>query len=122
MNDGFEFSVDADIVKKSNFQWSSGFNITTVNNEVKALVDDSDMFNGVYRINRIGEALNSLWGYKYYGVNMANGYPVYYKQDGSLVQRVVTNGVMRVYDPNNPGDISQAATLTEAACLLVTKG
>lgn len=114
VNDGFEFSVDADIVKKSNFQWSSGFNITTVNNEVKALVDDSDMFNGVYRINRIGEALNSLWGYKYYGVNMANGYPVYYKQDGSLVQRVVTNGVMRVYDPNNPGDISKAATLTEA--------
>lgn len=114
MNKGFEFSVDADIIKNSNFTWNTNFNITTVNNEVKALVDNTDIFNGAYRVYRIGESMNSLYGYRYYGVNPANGNPVYYKADGSLVQRILSSGSVRAFNAADPGNTATAATLVEA--------
>lgn len=59
--------------------------------------------------------MNALWGYRYWGVNSANGNPVYYKSNGTLVQGIIGSGVYRVFDPNNPGDISQSASLSSAS-------
>ncbi len=119
VNSGFEFTLDADVIKKGDFSWNANFNLTTVENEIKELVDGQDLFSGIgtntnLRVNRVGEAINSLYGYRYYGVNMANGNPVYYKSDGSLVQKIATSGAVRVYDPSNPSNVSQVGTLTGA--------
>jgi hypothetical protein len=43
-----------------------------------------------------------------WGVNPANGNPVYYKADGSLVQGNISTNAYRVFDPANPTDISLA--------------
>ena len=45
---------------------------------------------------------------------MANGNPVYYKADGSLVQGNVATSTYRAFDPSNPGVLGAASTLAEA--------
>ena len=66
-------------------------------------------------IVREGESLNSLYGFEYWGVNKANGNPVYYKADGSLVQGNIANATYYVFDPNNPTVLGAASTLSATA-------
>lgn len=47
------------------------------------------------------------------GVNKANGNPVYYKADGSLVQGNIANQNYYVFDSNNPNDLSKVSNLVE---------
>lgn len=119
-NSGFEFSVDATIVNNEDFRWDTGANISFSKNKVSNLPDGNDIFpeystnasiNGNIII-RDGEAINALYGYEYWGVNPANGAPVYYKGDGSLVQIDYTTGSYYVFDESNPGDMSQASSLS----------
>ena len=63
---------------------------------------------------REGESLRSLYGYKYWGVNMANGNPVYYKADGSLVQVNIANSTYYVFDPSNPTVLGAQSSLSDA--------
>ncbi|WP_312823777.1 SusC/RagA family TonB-linked outer membrane protein [Epilithonimonas sp.] len=116
VNKGWEFALNADIIKTDNFTWSITGNLTSIKNEVLSLVDGSDIIQSqnsetAYLI-RPGESLRSLYGYKYWGVNIANGNPVYYKADGSLVQFDVTSGAYRLYDAANPGTLGAASSLT----------
>ncbi|MDQ0476564.1 MULTISPECIES: SusC/RagA family TonB-linked outer membrane protein [Chryseobacterium] len=115
-NRGFEFSANADILKNENLKWSIGGNLTLMDNKVTGLVDGKDIIqsqNGetAYLI-REGESLRSLYGYKYWGVNAANGNPVYYKADGSLVQANIANQGYYLFDPTNPGNLGTASSLT----------
>ena len=117
-NRGFEFTANANILKNDNFSWSIGGNVTTMENKVTGLVDGNDIIqsqNGetAYLI-REGESLRSLYGYRYWGVNAANGNPVYYKADGTLVQANVANQGYYVFDPNNPGTLGTASSLSNA--------
>jgi len=85
-NWGYEFSVSAWVVRGREFEWVIDANVTLPNNKVLSLVDDADIV-GDYRIIRVNEPINSLYGYKYWGVNASNGNPVFYKADGeTLVQ------------------------------------
>lgn len=112
VNSGFEVGVNANVMNKKNFSWDINANVTTVNNKIETLIDNSDIFyHGGRRINRVGESMNSLYGYKYYGVNKANGNPIYYKKDGTLVQREISNGKVSKYKPDSPLDMSEASTL-----------
>lgn len=115
-NRGFEFMANADIVKSQDFTWSIGANLTLSENEVTGLVDGKDIIgsqNGetAYLI-REGESLRSLYGYRYWGVNMANGNPVYYKADGTLVQANVANQGYYIFDPSNPGVLGASSSLS----------
>lgn len=114
-NKGFEFTADARIVRTEDFTWSIGGNLTLMDNEVLSLVDGKDIIgsqgNQTAYLIREGESLRSLYGRKYYGVNMANGNPIYYKGDGTLVQGNVANGLYYLYDPNNPGTLGAQSSL-----------
>ncbi len=115
-NRGFEFTANADIIRTENFRWSLGGNLTLIENEVQTLVDGNDIIqsqNGqtAYLI-REGESLRSLYGFKYWGVNSANGNPVYYKADGSLVQGNIANSRYYGFDPANPGTLGEASSLS----------
>lgn len=122
MNSGHEFSLDYNVVNSEDFRWDIGANITFQKNEVTSLPGGLDIIGGSstdININpniiiREGESVNSLYGYQYWGVNPANGYPVYYKLDGSLVQGNVTNNSYAVFDPNNPSDLSTSSSLVTA--------
>jgi hypothetical protein len=54
--------------------------------------------------------LGAIYGYIYNGVNPANGNPIYTKADGTLVQGNPDDNSYYVYNPQNPGDLSEGAS------------
>jgi TonB-dependent starch-binding outer membrane protein SusC len=91
-NRGIEVSINADIIKKKDFNWQVGFNHTYNKSEILALDGTNENITG-FNINRVGEKLNSIYLVRYAGVDPANGDALYYKADG----KTTTN----VYDPND---------------------
>lgn len=113
-NKGWEFTVNAGVIEKENFSWSTSLNASFIKNEVVTLVGGNDMVY-TYHINREGLPIGSFFGYQSHGVNPANGNPIFEKADGSLIQQRVGATTYAVYDPANPADVStNAAALTQA--------
>ncbi|TDW44295.1 TonB-linked SusC/RagA family outer membrane protein [Flavobacterium sp. 270] len=125
-NKGYEFAVSFKAINTANFSWDVSSNLTLTKNVVTGLVNGQDITGGSSAfgtsaditniapniIIRQGESINSLYGYEYWGVNKANGNPVYYKADGTLVQgRNLPTAAYFVFDPSNPTDMSKSATL-----------
>ncbi|WP_428232067.1 SusC/RagA family TonB-linked outer membrane protein [Flavobacterium sp.] len=127
-NQGYEFSVSFKAINTANFSWDVSSNLTLTKNVVTGLVQGQDIVGGSSAfgsstdianiapniIIRQGESINSLYGYKYWGVNKANGNPVYYKADGSLVQGNINTSTYAVFDPSNPAAAGAAASLGAA--------
>jgi TonB-dependent starch-binding outer membrane protein SusC len=129
-NKGYEFSFDYNIIDNSNLKWNINANLTLVKNKVISLPNNNiDIIGGSSTdvnirpniIVRTGESANSIYGFEYWGVNPANGNPVYYKADGSLIQgNTVAAGPIpansyTLFNPNNPADNSiPAAALSQS--------
>lgn len=112
-NWGYEFSFDISVLNKKDLKLSVDGNLSLVANEVQELVNDQDIIS-TYTIIREGESIRSLFGYDYVGVNSANGNPIYRKADGTMVQANIPTSNYKVYNPENPSDISVASTLVSA--------
>jgi TonB-dependent starch-binding outer membrane protein SusC len=112
-NWGHEFALEANFIRTRDLSWTVDFNLTLSKNEVTSLVDDQPII-GAYTLIDVGESIRSVYGYDYVGVNAANGNPIYRKADGSMVQGNIATQNYRVYDPNNPTDISVASTLSNS--------
>lgn len=112
-NWGYEFSADAFIIRTNDFTWQIDGNLTLAKNEVLSLVADRDItYENV--IVRVNESIYSLYGYRYWGVNPANGNPVYYKADGSLVQGNIPTSTYVGFDPEDPATLGAASSLVAA--------
>ncbi|MBQ0117940.1 MAG: SusC/RagA family TonB-linked outer membrane protein, partial [Flavobacterium sp.] len=120
INEGFEFDVYLGLVENKDFKWSINANLTLNKNKVVELPEGTDIFlnySTVADLNnnniiREGEVIHALYGYEYHGVNLSNGYPVYVKADGNLVQvNVTTNGVYE-YNPDNPSAMDVPSELS----------
>ncbi len=109
-NWGHEFSAEATIIRTSDFSWSVDANLTLIKNEILELVEGQPITGAYWRIEE-GESIRSIYGFDYVGVNAANGNPIYRKADGTMVQGNIATQNYRAYDPANPADISQAASL-----------
>ena len=113
-NRGFELTLGATVINNRDLTWTTDLNFSTLSNEVKELVNNADIV-GTYTIVREGESLNSIYGYNYVGVNKENGYPIYKKANGSLVQfDVLDEYYWAEYDPANPADVSKGASMSAA--------
>jgi TonB-linked SusC/RagA family outer membrane protein len=115
-NSGMEITISGTPVVTKDFTWQTDLNLSFIKNKVTKLVNGEDIINK-YTINREGESFNSLYGYDYYGVNKANGNPIWRKADGSLVQFDTfgdgPNGYWYAeYDPANPEDVSVESELS----------
>ncbi|MBX2967635.1 MAG: TonB-dependent receptor [Cyclobacteriaceae bacterium] len=118
-NSGVEFSANATVLNKSGFTWNVNANFTTVKNEVietfrNTAGDWEQIGVGNYSITaRVGQPRSVIYGYEYVGVNPANGFPMYRKGNGTIIQRnVATASNYYVYNPADPADISTAASLS----------
>lgn len=116
-NWGYEFSVEANIIRTNDLNISIDGNLTLADSKVKSLVNHQDIFTSTfqsipYAIIREGESRISLFGYEYMGVNKVNGNPIYRKADNTLVQADIAAQNYKVYNPDNPSDLSTAGTLT----------
>jgi TonB-dependent starch-binding outer membrane protein SusC len=109
VNQGVELRVMAGIINRDNFNWNTDFNFTFLHNEVTNLINP---ITSTFNRTEVGGPIGQLYGYEWYGVNPANGNPIYFKGDGSLVQYNLqqNNTGWRSFDPGNPGDITQLAT------------
>lgn len=112
-NWGYEFSFDISVLNTKDLKLSVDGNLSLVNNEVQELVNHQDIIS-TYTIIREGESIRTLFGYDYVGVNSANGNPIYRKADGTMVQANIPTSNYKVYNPENPSDISVASTLVSA--------
>lgn len=110
-NDGIEIEIGGNILQNQSFNWNSSLNFSTQNSIIETLVNDIPY---EHYILREGESMNALWGYRYAGVNKANGNPMYYKADGSIIQGNPVNSRYYVYNPENPGEMVTTANLVEA--------
>jgi TonB-linked SusC/RagA family outer membrane protein len=95
-NNGLEFSLSGDILRNKNFTWGFNANFTTLENKITSLYSVGGVpvtsIPGSYNRIETGQSLNYLWGWNYAGVNIQNGNPMYFKKDGTLVQRSAATG------------------------------
>ncbi|MGI4741623.1 MAG: SusC/RagA family TonB-linked outer membrane protein [Janthinobacterium lividum] len=133
-NRGFELGINTQNIRNENFTWSSALTFSTNKNKILSLNNNEDILY-TYNINRVGEAVGSLYGYDYQGVNSANGNPIFKRIDGSLVQASTagvgsgatsTVGRYYTYDAANPsaallnsGAGANQANLTSADKILL---
>ncbi|QQL49826.1 SusC/RagA family TonB-linked outer membrane protein [Mucilaginibacter ginkgonis] len=122
-NTGFEFQVNADVIRSKDFTWNTTLNFTTQKNVVLSLVNGQTQIINSNNMNiiRVGESINSLYGYQYAGVNAANGNPLYVKANGQIIQGNVTTSTYATYDPANPTSVATAATLSSDDRVLLGK-
>jgi TonB-dependent starch-binding outer membrane protein SusC len=91
-NKGVELTLSGDVINKRDFNWNVSINYTSTRNTVKSLAEGQTEVtlagpnNGVFNILRVGQPVTSFYGYTSAGVNSANGNPMWYKADGSIVQ------------------------------------
>lgn len=116
---GIELTIDATVIRQGNFRWNASLNFSTQANEVLKLVNGQDIITA-YNIIREGEAIRSIYGYTYRGVNAANGNPIYetYNRDANgnitetiLVQGNIQNQTYYVYNEANPAELGTVRAL-----------
>jgi TonB-linked SusC/RagA family outer membrane protein len=108
-NNGTEIEVGGLVFKNKDFSYNASLNFSTQHNKVTKLL--SDMKYEHYII-REGEPMRALYGYQYEGVNMANGFPMYKKADGTIIQGNPSDSKYYQYDAANPGTLGAASSLT----------
>jgi len=123
-NKGLELSLDLALVKKKDFSWDINVNYSNVNNKITSLfpvggVPVTSINRGSYNVTKVGEPIDILWGYQSAGVNAANGNPMFYKADGSLVQlnlsrTIGTVGTYYYALSNNDPNLGVVTNLTGA--------
>ena len=89
-NQGFEFSLDADIVSHPKFSWTSALNFGLNGNRIISL---NEGFVDTYGISsaavalKAGYSTTAIWGVKWAGIDPQTGAERYYAPDGSVVNR-----------------------------------
>ncbi|GAA4326606.1 TonB-dependent receptor [Pontixanthobacter gangjinensis] len=71
-NNGFEFSLNANVIQGEDFNWNSGFNFSLLNNEIKTLLNNNEIV-GRNHILSEGESVSTLFLIKYEGVDPQTG-------------------------------------------------
>jgi TonB-dependent starch-binding outer membrane protein SusC len=116
---GIELSANARVLNKSGFSWDVNVNFTSVKNEVietfrNSAGDWAEIGRGSYSIRaRVGEPMSVIYGFQWAGVNAANGFPMFEKGDGTIIQRNVQTGAYSVYNASDPSNTSVSATLSQ---------
>ncbi|MGB4841050.1 MAG: TonB-dependent receptor [Saprospiraceae bacterium] len=115
LSQGYEFGINYDVLSSGTMKWTVGANLTLIKNEIVTLPNNGADILFTNNILREGESMYALYGYNYWGVNPANGNPVYYKGDGTtLVQGNLANSVYYKFDPNNPTVLGEVSSLSAA--------
>ena len=83
-NRGFEVSLNTRNIVKGDFRWNTDFNISFNKNEVKALINDDDLFGNAAPsyfsvdrsyVLRVGEEVGLFYGFDYAGVYQGGDFP-----------------------------------------------
>lgn len=108
-NNGMEVEVSGNVYRNNDFSYDASLNFSTQYNKVTKLIDDMKY---EHYIIREGESMRALYGYLYEGVNPANGFPLYQKADGTIIQGNPNNSKYYVYNASNPGTLGDESSLS----------
>ncbi len=86
-NYGFEYTLDAYVLRLSNLSWNLVLNISTLTNEITELPNDNV---GATNIDRVGYAEGSLYLPEYAGVDTETGSPMWYHIDETSGEKTIT--------------------------------
>jgi TonB-linked SusC/RagA family outer membrane protein len=91
-NEGFEFSINGNLIDKSKFQWNANFNIATLKNRVTSLGTGGDIYPtnlstfGIQNITRVGYSVGSIFAVPTLGINPENGNRIYLNANNEKIQ------------------------------------
>jgi TonB-dependent starch-binding outer membrane protein SusC len=91
-NKGLELELNTVNVDAGGFKWETNFNITFIKNEVKKLLEGQ---NQIGTSIKIGEPINSIFTYRYAGVNPADGRAMWLDTLGNITYNLAARD--RVY-------------------------
>jgi TonB-linked SusC/RagA family outer membrane protein len=87
-NTGLEFVMQAAIFKTAKFTWNSMLNMTIPRNKLLAFPGlATSSYAETYQV---GKPISEVYGFKYAGVNPADGYFQFYGANGQLTEKPVT--------------------------------
>jgi TonB-linked SusC/RagA family outer membrane protein len=122
-NRGIELSINANVVSNKNFKWDVSANYSLVQNKMKQLYELSGVpvpyiQSGNYNLIRVGDPINIIHGFRFAGVNKQNGNPMYFKENGTMVQQNFRTGAsiggFFVANSKEDGTIGAPSSLTFA--------
>lgn len=116
-NKGVEFSFDGDIYRGKDFVWNLNANYTQVQNQIQSLysigsVPVNFIPNGAYNLIQVGQPINVIHGYRYAGVNSANGNPMYFNAANQLIQHNIATGSFHFASGKNDPTLGAQTSLT----------
>ncbi|RLJ23076.1 TonB-linked SusC/RagA family outer membrane protein [Chryseobacterium sp. 7] len=80
-NRGFEFSINADVIRTQNFTWNINANASTLKNQITELSNGiTEIINGTKKIS-VGHSIYDYWLRQWYGVDPADGSPLFLAAD-----------------------------------------
>ncbi|SFN52749.1 TonB-linked outer membrane protein, SusC/RagA family [Chryseobacterium oleae] len=80
-NRGFEFSLNADVIRNENFTWNINANASTLKNQVTELSNGiTEIINGTKKVS-VGHSIYDYWLRQWYGVDPADGSPLFLVAD-----------------------------------------
>ncbi|MBR4089217.1 MAG: TonB-dependent receptor, partial [Bacteroidales bacterium] len=99
-NKGFEIELSGDIIKGNDFNWSAGLTASLIKSKVVELYDGEDINwydptgtdSRVDYIYREGEAVLSVYGYEWAGVNPDNGLNMWYVNNPEKEASLLASG------------------------------
>ena len=87
-NSGLEFVLQAVVIKKESLSWSSSFNLTIPQNKLLAFPGlSSSTYAETYQV---GRPITEVYGFRYAGVNPADGYFQFYGANGKITENPVS--------------------------------
>ncbi len=96
-NRGWEFTVNAIPVSNDKFRWSSSFNISFIQNELKSFTNDGLLVSAYSDISpthvmKVGQPVGTFWAVKYLGVDPQTGDALYQSKSGAAVTAAGVTG------------------------------
>jgi TonB-linked SusC/RagA family outer membrane protein len=122
-NKGFEFNIDADIIRSTGFKWSANFNISFNTNKITSLIPGTNSFTystsslEIANINKVGGSVGDLYIIRSAGVDPATGDRIFINGKGQKVLYTF-NGTTHYFNPDGtpyltaagaPNQINQTA-------------
>jgi len=103
-NKGFEFSLNTEILKNTDFKWNVDFNIGFNKNKLTSLFEDHDDLQMGSKILTIGEDINTWSMREWVGVDPDNGDPLW--------EAIDENGVVTNTNDYNAATVQKVGTST----------
>jgi len=97
VNKGLELTLNADIIRGSDFNWSAGGNVSFINNKITRLAEPFVEGSGNRFRREEGREFNEYWVYDYAGVNPDNGLPLWYTDETREATTSVIGEASRFY-------------------------